>query len=956
MKVLLNQRYCGAALFLLGSGMIAGCSAPTVQAPGARLMDLPAFDVAALPQPEPVTEQQLGMLYQQILQMQPAASTRQKILYRLSQMHTAQLEQQELPVTEEREALQQLIGRYQQLLQEFPEDPNNELVRYQLARSYDLLGQQQASLQQLDMLLQQYPHSAFTSEALFRKADIHYSRAQYEQALAAYQAVVATKEPTLLQHARYMAGWSYFKLQQFELADREFLQVLDEHFTDTQTFEQNAQQQSLQQEVLRTLSISLSYQQQAESLQQLLNTVPYISGERPLPLIAKLYQTLADFLSEKQLVAESLHSYRLFITNYPASFIAAQFQLTLINHYLAAGDKESALIAQRHYIELFGPGTAFWQQAKREELVQVQPLLLQYLDYFAREQYLAAQNLTQNEQQQAFAQAVPYWKQMLLVLDNATSTAADAAQHYSYADIQYLLAESYAGAAQHEDAMLLYADLGYRSALTDATLFSAQDAAYRALLIAEQLALTPAEDAGQLTTTPLTTTQLWQYQQQFVSRHSAHPMAQQVALRQLQQLFVQQDYPRALQQAQQVIDWPLPEKSQPELVSEALFVQSQSELALQYYADAEQTLALLLQQPLTAQRQKLLNQQYASSIYQQAQQRGITDETALHHLQRLLALPGSEYHEAAAYQQIALLLAQQQWASAVPLLQQFISAYPQSDRQAAAKAQLIETHEKLDQWDAAAGLLQQLASTSSDEKQQQQALLLSADYYRRAGDDEAARLAYRDYANRYPQPHDLAQEARYQLTLLYQAQQDSYRQHYWNKKIASFEQQMSAAQRTERTSLLAAQALLALGQHESTLFAAVALRHPLKQSLQRKRQHMTAAITFFQQSIDYGIATLLSEAQFRVAELYQQMASALLSSDRPAGLDQLALEQYELLLEEQAYPFEEQAIAIYQQNTALTQQQIYDSWVKQSFTRLAQLYPAKFNKKEEFQEVAVELN
>ena len=69
---------------------------------------------------------------------------------------------------------------------------------------------------------------------------------------------------------------------------------------------------------------------------------------------------------------------------------------------------------------------------------------------------------------------------------------------------------------------------------------------------------------------------------------------------------------------------------------------------------------------------------------------------------------------------------------------------------------------------------------------------------------------------------------------------------------------------------------------------------------------------------------------------------------RPKGLDELALEEYELLLEEQAYPFEEQAIAIYQQNTRLTQQQLWDRWIAQSFERLAQLLPAKFDKPEAY--------
>ncbi len=119
---------------------------------------------------------------------------------------------------------------------------------------------------------------------------------------------------------------------------------------------------------------------------------------------------------------------------------------------------------------------------------------------------------------------------------------------------------------------------------------------------------------------------------------------------------------------------------------------------------------------------------------------------------------------------------------------------------------------------------------------------------------------------------------------------------------------------------------------------------------------MTAAIKHYEQSMQYAVAGLYSEAQFRIARLYQQMAGALLQSDRPRGLDELALEEYELLLQEQAYPFEEQAIAIYRQNTLLTTQQQWDDWIVQSFQQLAILLPAKFNKTEQYTEVANDAN
>ena len=944
MRLTVTEYYPLTTLALCCAVLLSGCSVAPDNIKRPRLADLPAFDRSMLLTPPEVNEQQLDLLYQQILTLQPAPQTRQKILYRLSQMHTRQLEQQELPPAQEREALQQLIARYQQLLADYPADPNNELIRYQLARSYDLLGQQQACLEQLDAFLQRYPQSDLAAEVWFRKADIHYALSQYQQALQAYLAVLGNNDVSLELHARYMAGWSYFKLQEFEQADEQFLRVLDHSYTELLLTEQQQPQQSLRDEVLQTLSISLSYQEQGHSLQALLARVPYPPGQRPLLMVAQLYQRLADFLAEKKLLAASLETYQLFISQYPDTLLAAQFQLKLIRHYLDDADATQALAAQQRYIELFGPGSLFWQRATVTELTETTPPLLQYLDYFARNRYASALTLSGQARQQAFADVVHLWQKMLTVLDEPLLQKQQAAGDYSAADIRYLLAESYAGAALQDDALALYTQLGF-TATEPGTLFTAQDAAYKALLLSEKLAA-PHDSTAQ---------RHWQLQTEFVNVHRAHPAAQQVALQQLQQRYSEQDYYGVIQHSNAVTDWPLPTQSQSALVQEAQFLHSQSELALQQYAAAEHSISALLSQgaaDLSADRRKLLTEQLASSIYQQAQQPDAPLAAVQQHLQRLLSvLPDSAYHEAAAYQQVEMARSAGDYAAAISLLTAFLQRYPDTERTSTAKAQLLDSYEQAQQWDKAAAELARVAAESNDPEQQREALYLAAQYYQRSGDNARALDSWRSYANRYPQPHLLAQEARLQLVELYQLQQDLYRQNFWRDKIAVFEQR-NAAQGNERSRYLAAQALLELGRHESGLFAQVKLSHPLKQSLQKKRQHMSAAIKHYEQSMQYGIATMLTEAQFHVGELYQQMAAALLASDRPKGLDELALEEYELLLQEQAYPFEEQAIAIYQQNSRLTQQQVWDQWVQQSFQRLATLLPARFDKTEAYSGVA----
>ena len=102
----------------------------------------------------------------------------------------------------------------------------------------------------------------------------------------------------------------------------------------------------------------------------------------------------------------------------------------------------------------------------------------------------------------------------------------------------------------------------------------------------------------------------------------------------------------------------------------------------------------------------------------------------------------------------------------------------------------------------------------------------------------------------------------------------------------------------------------------------------------------------FKKTNDYGVAEFASLATFRMGEIYRQLGGDLMASERPKGLDALALEQYELLLEEQAYPFEEKAIAIHETNMRRSWQGWYDPWIRGSFESLAALSPGRYAKRE----------
>ena len=212
-----------------------------------------------------------------------------------------------------------------------------------------------------------------------------------------------------------------------------------------------------------------------------------------------------------------------------------------------------------------------------------------------------------------------------------------------------------------------------------------------------------------------------------------------------------------------------------------------------------------------------------------------------------------------------------------------------------------------------------------------------------------------NYLRRFPADFDQAMEARQQLAELALARGDKKRYHHWLKEIIAAHQN-AGTQATERSRYLAAHATLALADASLARFNAVKLVEPIKKNLKLKRKYLQSSLADYEKCATFGVADVTTAATYRIAELYSEFAKALWDSQRPAGLDELALEQYELMLEEQAIPFEDKAIELHEVNVGLTQKEgIYTPWSARSYDRLAELYPARYNRKERLEEVFTSL-
>ena len=186
-------------------------------------------------------------------------------------------------------------------------------------------------------------------------------------------------------------------------------------------------------------------------------------------------------------------------------------------------------------------------------------------------------------------------------------------------------------------------------------------------------------------------------------------------------------------------------------------------------------------------------------------------------------------------------------------------------------------------------------------------------------------------------------ELRYKIAESYRAKNDTKNLRYWQNEIVRADA-AAGSRSNPRSRYLAATASLELVEPLHQAYNRAKLTVPLKTSLQKKKKLMEQSIDAYSRAINYQVQEVTTEATYHIGEIYHEFARSLLASQRPKGLDEEQLEEYELLLEEQAYPFEEKAIDIHLANFRRIPQGTYDESTRKSLEVLGEMMPFRFAK------------
>jgi len=945
------------ALVVLTSSLGACAMLGGAKKPGATPDDAPTIksllsrEVAIDSDPGiPADEDKAIAAYRNFLAVTPDAKQRADALRRLGDLSMASADNANAanPTPTGVPDYSGAIAQYRDYLRNYPNDPNNDRVLYQLARAQEQGGALEESLKTLDELVAKYPKTHYYDEVEFRRGEILFTLRQYAKAEAAYTLVLkGDYDNPYRERSLYMQGWSRFKQGNLEEALGSFFGVLDGKIVGirdddlSQSDKLTRADKELVDDTLRVIGISLANLKGAESIP------PYMTDAGRRGYEFRIYQQLGQLYLKQERPKDAADAYAGFARLNPLDAQAPAMQAKVIAIDQDAGFDQLALAAKKDYVAQYGLDGEF-RKANPEGWEKAQPLVKTALAELAQRYHASAQKTKSRDD---YVEAAKWYRAWLAEF----GSDPDAAEN------NFLLAEVLYESGQYSASAVEYEKTAYEYPAHP----HGADAGYSALLAhtAEQKGITgdallPLQRAGV------------DSELRFAAAFPNDARTPAVLTNAADTLFKLHDNDRAAGVAEQVLALNPPATPAQRRVAWTLVAHTSFEAGRFDKAEKAYGEVLALVPEKDAARGEL-TERLAASIYKQGEQArtaGDNRAAAENFARVAVAAPGSAIRVNAEYDAAASLIALKDWPAAAKALEAFRQRYPNHPLQGDVTANLALAYSEQKQWAPAAAQYERIAqapaTTPDAQTRARVALWQAATLYERAAASDpdsvkagkprpadaaanraAAARDYERYLKQYPTPLEPAVEAHWRLAQLAHADGNAAVENAHMHAIFVADQNGGAA-RTDRTKTLGAMAALAAAQPSFEAYQKVALVEPLAKNLKLKKAKMEDALKAYAVASDYGVAEVTTAATFHVANVYQDFAKSLTSSQRPKKLSKLELEQYNEMLEEQADPYVLKAIELHGINAGRTTQGIYDEWVKKSFEALKALQPARYNKSE----------
>lgn len=822
---------------------------------------------------------------------------------------------------------EEAIRLYNQLLEKYPLYERNDQVLYQLSRAYEETGQVDKAMTVMNRLVKQFPNSRYNDEVHFRRGEYYFTRKKYLDAEDAYGEVLKMGVGTVYyERALYKKGWTFYKQELYDEALTEYFTLLDYKVSIGYDFEQttdNIEKKRID-DTFRVVSLSFSNQGGAETIKGFFEK----SGARDYEYY--VYKELAEFYFTKRRYSDAAATYNMFAEQNPFHRKSPHFNMRVIDIYMKGGFPKLVIEAKKQYASTYGLEAEYWNYFNQAEYPEVLGYLKTNLTDLANHYHSLYQSKKfKKDRQNNFLEASHWYKEFLKSFPKDEQSPA----------INYQLADLYLENKDFDLAAIEYERSAYDYPVNE----NSQKAAYATVYsYREHLKKAPVSQIKNVKREIIRTSL------KLVDTFPAHEKATIVLGSATDDLFEMRDFTLAIKTGRRLVEeYP---NADPKIRRGAWLVVAHSSYEIEIYNDAELAYVevLALTAPDDKSRVQLVDN-LAASIYKQGEQAREEEQyrEAVRHFLRIADVaPTSKIRPSAEYDAAAVLIQIMDLDQAVSVLLSFRENYPEHELQKDVTKKIAYSYKELGKYSLAANEYERVAiEAGEDEELVREAMLQAAELYEEAKDVDNSLRVYKQFVVKFPKPLEFALETYYKIAMIYKSQNDLYQYRQTLQHIIKTDEQ-AGEERTERTRYLAAQSSLVIIEPQFDEFVAIRLIKPFKKSLAKKQQSMKALVAKYTKLVDYEVADVTAASTYYIAEIYYNFNRSLLESERPEGLTELELEEFNLMLEDQAYPFEEKTIQVHEKNIELLSVGVYSSWIDRSIVKLARLLPARYDKPE----------
>lgn len=845
----------------------------------------------------------------------------------------------------ELEIIKYAITYYEKILIDYPRYSKNDYVVYQLARSYNDIGDADQSVTYLSLLIKIYPTSNYVAEAFFRRAEYYSTRGDLESADRDYLAVLNYGPySNFYEYALYKRGWAKFRQGQYEDALNSFTELLDVRLLAKYDYDElallseeesaDANIQKLQ-DTLRAISISFSYLDGVNDINRYFKRI----GRRKYENL--IYEALANYYVEKQRYSEAADVYFRFIKIYPYHSLAPKFYLKISEIYEVAGFINLEINLRKEFARSFDLRSEYWTYfdlSKRQDIVDIVTKnlldLASYYHFRVQESQKRGQDFSDD-----FKEAEEWYTRYLASFPNSKQASTTA----------YFLGELYNANKNYEQASLFYEDAAYVYPKGE----HSSDAAYSTVVMRSlfvDIAETQ-EDKNRASENFLASSLRFSY------AYPNHPESKNIQLRTAKILFESKKFLSAVKEAKFLLT------NFPKLSNDDRFAAWRIIAYSLYDGNDPKTSETALLQALKyapnktrADRKEInnLKDNLAASVFRQAEQfRDMKkyDEALAQFIRVGQIAPKSKNRINADYDISSIHMLKEDWKKAISTLNGFRKKYRKHKLQFDVTKKLAIAYKENLQFEKSAREFERIEKESKDVEFRKAALIQAANLYKSLGSSRRVIRTYNRYVAKFPKPIEGKLGVLQLLADEYTKLNNKKQRRRLVVRIFNEAKKVKGESRTTKVVYYMASAQMELNYPKFEKYSKIKLTIPLKRSLARKKKAFKSVLKIYGDLAKIKIANIKSGATYYLGTAYLEFSKSFLESQRPRKLKGLDLIQYEEIIEEQAEPFENTGIKILRKNLELLDIGLYDKWVQKSIEKLGEIFPGRFAKKERYETI-----